>query len=640
VDVFDNLVPLVEDPLYGVLEAIPLRPRVRPPIIPSLVEPRQREASILVADVYRGPGLRGVPRGTVKGLRIYGFEYAYQGMSGWAAHGNNGGIDRRILLGTARVEADGSAHFLLPANLPVAVQPIDGQGRAIQTMRSWYTAMPGERGACVGCHEPMSDTAPLRAVRAGLRPPEAIAPWHGPARRFDFNREVVRPVLSRHCASCHDLPGLPRKKGKEPPPPRLEQAFLLKYTRHIGQESDLKLYPPGEWYADAAELIQMLRKGHQGVLLSEEDFARLTTWLDLNAPGSGTWPQPTNAQMERRRVLQAVYEGHGDAALFEAGPLPPFAEPLPPNPDRDAPETPIKLPGWPFDAGEARRKQRASGAEVSLHIPVGANSEGKPIVLEMVRIPAGRFVMGEAAGPRDEKPATVVEITKPFWMATTEVTNELYQLFDPEHDSYRYDGRPTFPQQEEHIGPLLSAPRQPVVRVNWERARAFCKWLSAKTGRRFDLPTEAQWEWACRAGGDGPFWYGDHTADFASFANLADLSFAPKSGRGGLPGPARIYDQRFNDGALVSAPVGQYAANPWGLHDMHGNVAEWTRSAYRPYPYADNDGRNNDDLHEDKVIRGGSWHDRPRRATAAFRNYRPAWMGAFDVGFRVICEGD
>jgi len=119
VDVFDNLVPLVEDPLYGVLEAIPLRPRVRPPIIPSLVEPRQREASILVADVYRGPGLRGVPRGTVKGLRIYGFEYAYQGMSGWAAHGNQGGIDRRILLGTARVEADGSPISSSPPICPL-----------------------------------------------------------------------------------------------------------------------------------------------------------------------------------------------------------------------------------------------------------------------------------------------------------------------------------------------------------------------------------------------------------------------------------------------------------------------------------------------------------------------------------------
>ena len=96
-------------------------------------------------------------------------------------------------------------------------------------------------------------------------------------------------------------------------------------------------------------------------------------------------------------------------------------------------------------------------------------------------------------------------------------------------------------------------------------------------------------------------------------------------------------DNRFNDGVLVSSPIGRYKPNPWGLHDMHGNVAEWTRTSYKPYPYLLDDGRNNLSLKENKVVRGGSWYDRPKRARSAFRlDYRP-YQKIFNVGFRVIC---
>jgi formylglycine-generating enzyme required for sulfatase activity len=92
-----------------------------------------------------------------------------------------------------------------------------------------------------------------------------------------------------------------------------------------------------------------------------------------------------------------------------------------------------------------------------------------------------------------------------------------------------------------------------------------------------------------------------------------------------------------NDKYRVSAPVGSYMPNPWGLYDMHGNAAEWTRSAYRPYPWRGEDGCNMAVPGEDRVVRGGSWYDRPVRARSAFRQHYPQWQRLFNVGFRVVC---
>jgi formylglycine-generating enzyme required for sulfatase activity len=127
-------------------------------------------------------------------------------------------------------------------------------------------------------------------------------------------------------------------------------------------------------------------------------------------------------------------------------------------------------------------------------------------------------------------------------------------------------------------------------------------------------------------------WYGDTTTDFSSYANLADRTFrkvdafSPR----GLPGKA-IEEMRpavntVNDDYRVSAPVGTFKPNPWGLHDMHGNVAEWTRSASP---------RNR----QRRIVRGGSWYDRPQHAHSAFTLSYLKWAGVYDVGFRVVCYG-
>ena len=130
---------------------------------------------------------------------------------------------------------------------------------------------------------------------------------------------------------------------------------------------------------------------------------------------------------------------------------------------------------------------------------------------------------------------------------------------------------------------------------------AFCDWLSKKTGRKVTLPTEAQWEWACRAGTDTPLSFGDLDTDFSKYANLADITVKEMAVRGVNPKPIKnpnptvdfeLKDPRSNDGVLHLAEVGSYQPNAWGLYDMHGNAAEWTRSDYQPYPYDDSDGRN------------------------------------------------
>ena len=250
--------------------------------------------------------------------------------------------------------------------------------------------------------------------------------------------------------------------------------------------------------------------------------------------------------------------------------------------------------------------------------------------------------MGQAGGCPDESPPCVVRVPKAFWMGRFEVTNEQFAVFDPSHASGLAHGDYIQFSPGER-GWTLSRPRQPVVRVSWKEAMAFCRWLSAKTGRRVTLPTEAQWEYACRAGTATPLSYGMPDSDFSRFANLSDATHQAIdrfgwSGRAQVIPPWRPADTRFNDHSRVSAPVGTYAPNPWGLHDMHGNVAEWTLSAYRPYPYREDDGRNHPGGDGKRVVRGGSWYDRPDRCRSAFRQAYLPEQGVYDVGFRIVCE--
>jgi formylglycine-generating enzyme required for sulfatase activity len=639
VDIYDNMLLLKEITDYVLFEPIPLRKIETPRIIPDKVNLASKTATCFIQDIYEGQGLTGVPRGAVKKLRIFNYDYGYRMLAGHSLIGMESGWDVKRLLGTVPVYEDGSAFFTVPANVPISIQPLDEDGRALQLMRSWLVGMPGENVHCVGCHENQNQTvAPRRSV-ASTKPPSDIEPWYGPARGFSYIRDV-QPVLNRYCVGCHD--------GKEENRPdfasleregmdRLISGYphsyiaLHPYVRRPGPESDYHLLTPLDFHAGTSKLVQMLEKGHHGVELDAEGWDRIHTWIDLNAPCYGTWsevaPVPGNS-IERRREMEMLYanvditlEGlHHEADYDET-----FVAPKP------APETGgenMQLTGWPFGADTARTMQQASG-ETTSTLDLGGG-----MVIGLSRIPAGEFIMGGKTGAVDEQPMTIVEIERPFWMGTMEVGLEQYLQFNPHHKNRVYD----LHYKDQSIpGYDMDKPDLPAIRVSWNEAMAFCVWLTEKTGRNVSLPTEAQWEWACRAGTATPFSYGSVDADFASYANLADASIRQLKLKGW---DYELKDARFNDQVLHLDNIASRESNSWGLRNMHGNVTEWTRSAYITYPYLSEDGRNNVTNQQKRVVRGGSWYDRPMRATSYFRLAYQPWQRVFNVGFRVVVEDD
>jgi formylglycine-generating enzyme required for sulfatase activity len=368
----------------------------------------------------------------------------------------------------------------------------------------------------------------------------------------------------------------------------------------------------------------------------------------LNAPYHGTWTEIAGADRvrhlaQRRRELLKLYANMDSDPESEAEtPIRAKTPPVIPEPAPVVAPSNVDDIDWPWDTAEAQRRQR--GGRTYEHTIRLADD----VTMDLIWIPPGEFVMGSTSGSPDERPVNAVKIDKPFWMGQLEVTNRQFAVFDPEHDS-RVESR--FAMQFGVRGFYVNGPEQPVVRVSWQKAMDFCDWLSSKTGRRFSLPTEAQWEYACRAGTDTPFYFGPLDGDFSPFANLADSMLSEfvchpyKKHREPYPNPSKYddwipKDTRYNDGGFLSEKGGAYQANAWGLYDMHGNVAEWTRSALRPYPYSDSDGRNTPGGEEDRVVRGGSWRDRPLRSSSAFRlGYRP-YQPVYNVGLRVVCEAD
>lgn len=209
-----------------------------------------------------------------------------------------------------------------------------------------------------------------------------------------------------------------------------------------------------------------------------------------------------------------------------------------------------------------------------------------------------------------------------FWLARHETTNRQFRLFRPEHDSLDYRGR------------TMNDDTQPAVYTSWEDARDFAAWLSARyQDRTFRLPSEAEWEKGCRAGTDTPRFWGWDEDEACRFANVHDRS-AEKENHFGWP------PHDCDDGFVVTAPVGSMAPNPAGLHDMLGNVWEWTQDIYRADGYKAHS-RENPVITEGgltRVRRGGSWNNEDGGIRCANRSDREANRQNNRIGFRLLMQ--
>lgn len=668
VDIFDNLTLIAEQEGEGLTAPIPLQKSKMPPAIPSKIKPNTKEATVFIQDIYEGEGTQGVPRGTIKALRLFTYEYAYiLAPSDHDAQGIQSGWDIKRVLGTVPVEEDGSALFTIPANTPISIQPLDENGAAIQWMRSWLTGMPGEIVSCIGCHENQNTIPiPKRTVASAITP-HAIQVPEGGVRPFTFRLEI-QPILDRNCITCHNgektAPDFRKdqmvtyKRGVLTKLTRFyDQSYLNlhPYVYRQGPESDIYVLRPGEYYVNNSELIRILQAGHHGVKLSDKDLKTLYTWIDLNAPYFGAFTQldlkkeaPAN-QVQRRMELAEKYSG---VKVDWQKEIADYAEWLKKHTEETDGMTEatslstgsyqkkskkVKVKDFPFDPAIARQKQAANG-NITRQLTLAPG-----ITIEMKWVPAGSFVMGNNQEPT-ASPAFKATVKKGFWMSATEITNEQYCALFPEHDS-RYIGQ----TWKDHTTPGYAAnlPHQPVVRVSWEEANSFCKKAGEMLNCRLSLPTETQWEWTARAGSADDFWFGSANADFAPYENLADSTTVDLAVTGVNPKPMRPTDpmRKFwdflpkiltvNDGHLISGDVASFQANPWGLYDMNGNVAEWTSSDYLPYPLKK---QKQPTTTHSKVVRGGSWRERPAYSTSAVRKPYFSWQRPFNVGFRIVLE--
>jgi formylglycine-generating enzyme required for sulfatase activity len=265
---------------------------------------------------------------------------------------------------------------------------------------------------------------------------------------------------------------------------------------------------------------------------------------------------------------------------------------------------------------------------------------------ETVAIAAGRFIMGtpendpENWSPAREGPQHEVQFARPFAMGRYEVTRAQFAAFvaaagEIGGDCLDWNSQTWVPDaKRDWRNPgFAQTDRDPVVCVSWKEAKAYTRWLSAKTGQNWRLPTEAEWEYAARAGTTTRRYWGDSADEGCAHANVADQALKRALGTE----PAVNCD----DGFVHTAPAGSLRPNAWGLHDMLGNAWEWTEDCWHEgYGGAPEDGSAHIEAGEAdcvrRVNRGAGWNSNPRNVRSSNRgNYAGVYRYNI-IGFRVV----
>jgi len=276
---------------------------------------------------------------------------------------------------------------------------------------------------------------------------------------------------------------------------------------------------------------------------------------------------------------------------------------------------PIRAAEAPVDASKVPDAAATSAAQMKPYTDVIGNTT---VTFKMVPIPGGKFLMGSPAGEagrqEDEGPQHEVQI-EPFWMEEHEVTWNEYEIWMFNLDIQRRGVNNEAPSDLDKLADAVTRPTKPYTDMSFGMgkdgfpaismtqlaAKTYCKWISAKTGRYYRLPTEAEWEYACRAGTTTAYSFGES--------------------------PEQLKDYAWNSENSEDAyhKVCTKKPNPWGLYDMHGNVAEWTLDEYSPTTYQKRAGKLTigplvvaTKLYP-QAARGGSWDDEPDKLRSAAR---------------------
>lgn len=303
--------------------------RTRPALRASTVDFRKDFATHYVQDVYQGPGLEGIARGTIKKLRVVALDFRPAGVRSNGSGGPGGGAlistpvaigngawDVKRVLGETPVHEDGSAFFSVPARTPVYFQMLDDRGRAVQTMRSWSTLQPGENASCIGCHE-SKNSAPgpsYATTQAITKPPLKPEPFQGPPRGFSYLKEI-QPILDQKCVSCHRLrePLLAMARGERPAV--LDQAPTLRSSARdqafsLLGETIRDEKAGREWTDSYLVLTQAKRDGGPGEdgAFRGQPEGRVVRWIGTQSVPS---PLPPGfAGSTRSGLLELLENGH------------------------------------------------------------------------------------------------------------------------------------------------------------------------------------------------------------------------------------------------------------------------------------------------------------------------------------------
>ena len=252
---------------------------------------------------------------------------------------------------------------------------------------------------------------------------------------------------------------------------------------------------------------------------------------------------------------------------------------------------------------------------------------GNGVTLEMVAIPSGKFMMGapkeEKSSRDDERPQRQVTV-QPFFIGRFQVTQSQWKAISKRSASRRAN----LAKVESDLNPdpsRFKGDNRPVEKVSWDDAVEFCKRLSRETGREYRLPSEAEWEYACRAGTTTPFHFGETiTTDLANYDGNYTYASEPKGEKRGS-----------------TTDVGIFPPNAFGLYDMHGNLWEWCADHWhKNYEGAPTDGSAwlSDNENQFRLLRGGSWDDCPSFCRSAYRYYYYRVNRIVNIGFRVVCS--